>query len=128
MLVIQSLVANDGYELKLFEKILPSLFQKNTLIVYSDKKITKLISKSDLLYVTKNCLEADIIVGRYFKNLDGNCNKKPLFTTYYKEFKNNPEVIGAFYWRKGRPQLKFHKKALDEQKLFLNSTLIKYAE
>ena len=127
-LLMFSLIANDSYEVKLLEKVLPLLFQKETLNVYADKKVTRLLKQSQYLYLVKKCEDADIIVGRYFKNLDGQCVKKPFFTTYYREFKNNPDTIGAFYWRKGRPQIRFHKNTIKEKNLYLDISLEKYAQ
>lgn len=123
-----NIFANESYELKLFEKILPSLFEKSELLVYADNKTERLLRGSHYLHLSKSCKNVDILVGRYFDNLDKECQEKPFFTTYYREFKNNAQAVGAFYWRKGRPQLKFHRFGIEKYHLNLNKSLEKYLE
>ena len=125
---IVSLIADDNYEVKLLEKVLPSLFHKKVIYVYADKNMHSRLEESKYLLLTDSCEKADILLGRSFDNIDEICRKKPFFTTYYKEFKNNLETVGAFYWRKGRPQIKFHKDAVKEKNIFLNRSLTKYAQ
>lgn len=42
-----------------------------------------------------------------------------LFVTDYRILKNFSDIVGAFYWKKGRSQLLFIKKRLDDYNITL---------
>ena len=47
-------------------------------------------------------------------------DEKPiLFVTDYRLLKNSFDIVGAFYWKKGRSQLLFIKNRLDEYNITL---------
>jgi len=119
------LFANDNYELKLYEKIIPSIF-KHKVYVYVDKKSEELLKNSDKFLIVDNCNNADILIGKYFDNLEDSCKNKPYFSTSYKSYKNNKNSFGAFYWRKGRPQIKFREEIIKKQNLTLPDSFSKY--
>jgi len=114
--------SNENYELKLYEKILPSIFKKHFLI-YTDSKNKDIIEYSSNLKMAVNCRDADLLLGKGFKNLSATCQDKPVFSTSYRSFLNNPNAIGAFYWRKGRPQIRFKADALKKYDLKLPKSL-----
>jgi len=123
------LFANDNYELKLYENILPAIFKTTPIKVYADKNIAKLLSKSKNFVITSICDQSvSLIIGKNFKNISYDCQDKPLFATSYRWYKNYKNSIGAFYWRKGRPQLKFKRKALNRFNIELPKELLKYAQ
>ena len=119
--------AKDNYELKLYEKVLPIVFQSKPLLVYADNESKKIIQTSRIFKVTQNCNEAIFLMGKGFDNLNNNCKEKPMFATSYRSFKSYKNSFGAFYWRKGRPQIKFNSDVIKEYKLYLPNSLKKYA-
>ena len=127
ILITNSLSANENYELALYEKILPNILKKD-LLIYTDSKTKEILKHSKSLKITSNCIEADVLLGKGFKNLALKCQDKPIFSTSYRSFTNNPNAIGAFYWRKGRPQIKFKLDALDKYKLKLPQSLQEFAK
>ena len=123
------LFANNSYELKLYEKILPSIFLQMPIKIYTDKDTKKLLVNSDKFDILTTCTDAVVvIVGKNFENISQECTNKPIFATSYRWFKKNQNSFGAFYWRKGRPQLKFKLDILNKYNLVLPDTFEKYAK
>ena len=127
LFIVNSLSAHENYELKLYEKILPSIFKKD-LLIYADTKTNEVLKNTTSLNVTLKCVDADLLLGKEFKNLSVKCKDKPVFATSYRSFTNNPNAIGAFYWRKGRPQIKFKLDTLKMYNIQLPKNLIEYAK
>lgn len=78
---------------------------------------------SNILQVT-SCKDADIVI---LKNLPNKCFNKPYFVTSYMDYIHS-NAIGAFYWRKSRPQLKLNAKMIKFYHLYLDKSLRKYAK
>lgn len=51
-----------------------------------------------------------------------------LFTTNYELFTKNEQIMGAFYWRKGRPNLLFLRDRLKKADVTLGKEFDKYIE
>jgi len=98
--------ALNDTEIKLFEKLFTTLFQKDVVIVYSEQSRYKNLNTLHLKSV-KNCYRADIVLG-----VSKYCKYKPHFLLNYYNYMDNSDAIGAFYWRKGRPQLRLRKKQI----------------
>ena len=75
-----------------------------------------------------SCEEADIVILSTMKRFPAECKKKLLFTTHYRTFSQNPEIIGAFFWQKGRPNIIFHRESLEKHHILLDSSYDKYME
>ncbi len=112
-----------GAEKQLFEKLFTQLFQKKTILIYTNNKYKKIIDGSIHLIVIDKCKYADIQFGVY----DKNCSK-PVFVLDYYKYKKNPDVLGAFYWRKGRPQLRLRKKIIKKYHLHIAKDFEDYVE
>lgn len=121
-------IANTNYELKLYEKILPIIFKTKILKVFADKKTKEILIHSEKIDLVNNCLDATLLIGSSFPNISLGCLKKPIFGTTYRSFKKNNNYFGAFYWRKGRPQIRFKLDVIKKQKLNLSDNLRKYAK
>ena len=87
---------------ELLNYIFPLIIHKKIITIYTLPKYYKYFQSSKFI-ITMNCKKSDIIFG------DINCNNKPIFALNYDFYLKNQNVIGAFYYRKGRPQLKFKK-------------------
>ena len=120
--------ANSNYELKLYEKVLPLVFNNITMLIYADKNSQKIIKESDVFKLIPECDDAVLLIGKNFDNLKESCKRKPIFSTSYRSYKNEENSIGAFYWRKGRPQLKFNISNINKFNLFIPKDLKKYCE
>jgi len=128
IITLNIIYANDNYELKLYEKILPTICKTDTIKVFADNKVKKILQNSNRFVLVENCNDATILIGKYFSDLSRECRNKPIFTTTYQSFKNNSNSFGAFYWRKGRPQIKFRLEVIEKYNLNLSKELKKYAQ
>jgi hypothetical protein len=128
ILILQSIVYGGDYELKLYEKVLPSLFSKKDVIVYTDKNSYKIFIHSNIFKITQDCSRANVIVAKFQPETLEICDHIPFFATSYRGYHNSKNSIGAFYWRKGRPQLKLHINHIKEYNLSISSSLQGYAE
>lgn len=121
--------AADNYELKLYEKVLPLFFEKEPIRVYADKDTSKVLQKSSKFQIIEQCDNSvHLLIGRSFPDLSDTCRKKPLFSTSYRVYRSQKNSFGAFYWRKGRPQLKFKKHVLEYFKIKIPKNLARYVE
>jgi hypothetical protein len=125
---IHVLEANN-YELKLYDSVLSKIFKKDKISVYSQSpNILEILQKSVLLHHSKTCENADLLIGKNFDNVEVSCLSKPIFATSYKAFKGNKNAFGAFYWRKGRPQIKFDKRNIKRFNLSLPHRLKRFSK
>lgn len=122
-----SFASYDNYELKLYEKILPMILTEN-LLIYADNNSKSIIEDSSILKTTLDCKKATLLIGKKFNNLDGKCKNKPIFSTSHRSFKKTTNSIGAFYWRKGRPQIKFNTSTMEKFNLMLPRSLKEFAQ
>ncbi len=82
------------------------VFATSRTIVLSGKP-----EKSDIILITDQSTLLQIIQERQRAPKK---DKRPiLFVTDYRLLKNSFDIVGAFYWRKGRSQLLFIKNRLD---------------
>ena len=123
-----SLFADNDYELKFYEKVLPLIFNAKHLIVYSDSKTKDILKHSKVFLLTDDCNKANLLIGKKFDNIPNSCDGIPIFSTCYSGYKNMQNSFGAFYWRKGRPQLKFKKDKFQELNLHIPHSLEKYVK
>lgn len=115
--------------LKIYHKLFFSLSPKAEISVYvKDNEYRKIFLTSKRLHLVEDPKEADIVLITNEKTLDqvlaqekiSKTDKKTiLFVTDYHLLARYNEVVGAFYWRKGRSQLLFVKSRLDKYHISL---------
>ncbi len=114
------------YTQQLYEKLLSTLYEV-PIVVYVDKTTKDILHNSKFFLIKNNCDEkVDLLIGSRFEHLPQSCKNKPLFATTYKAYTEYPNAIGAFYWRKGRPQIHFKKAALKQFRLRLPKKLQRF--
>ncbi len=118
--------ADSVYEGLLYDKIFPIIFKKDKIKVYGSKKDIVIFLKNSKFIIVKECNNSDMIFGNIIVKKE--CKNIPRFVKSYKFYKTMPNVIGALYWRKGRPQLQLNKENIYEDKLYLPKILKKYAQ
>jgi len=124
-----TLSAKGDYEQKLYESILPKIFHKNNVQIFiNNNEAKKILQTSNILTIVQKCTDADILIGNSFKKEESSCQKKPSFALDYRAYKRSKNAIGAFYWRKGRPQITFNKDAFEYHKLTIPKSLQKYVQ
>lgn len=127
ILLFESFVfASANYELKLYEKVLPIVLEKENIAVYADENSREILKGSHVFELSDDCSKATLLIGKDFSTLDKKCFNKPIFATNYRTFKEFNSSFGAFYWRKGRPQIRFSRHRMKAFKFYLPKTLFKY--
>ncbi len=126
----QLFALEKGSTLKIYHEIFSALSSKKIIFVYTnDKEYRDVFSYSRRIFLTNELKKADIVLITDKKSLKSilfrlkvntNVSKKPiLFVTDYHFLKESDNIVGAFYWRKGRSQLLFIKKRLKQYDITL---------
>ena len=116
--------------LKMYHSIFAALSPKASINVYTnDKEYRDVFSHSKRIFLSDKFEEADIVLVTeestlsnilYRTKVNTYDSKKPIiFVTNYHFLKMSDDIVGAFYWRKGRSQLLFIKKRLNQHDITL---------
>ena len=116
--------------LKMYHSIFAALSPKAPIAVYTnDKEYRDVFSHSKRIFLSDKFEEADVVLMTdesaltnilYTMNENTGFGKKPIvFVTSYHFLKMSDDIVGAFYWRKGRSQLLFIKKRLKQHDITL---------
>ena len=115
--------------LKMYHGIFSALSSKTPIHVYTnDKEYRDVFIHSKKIVLSNTLEESDIALMTEERALDNSLyrinhigsGKKPvIFVTNYHFLKISEEIVGAFYWRKGRSQLLFIKNRLNEHNITL---------
>ncbi len=126
---ITLLASPQDTEKKIYKTILSSIFpKKSTILVWSDNpQKQKILSEIKNVKIADSEEDADILIIN--KSYDINATNKKIFADGYLVFKHyKDDIIGGFYWQKGRPNLIFLKKNLIDHNISLPNTLKNYIE
>lgn len=121
-IIFSGLLFSQEIEVKLFARLFTSLFHKKTVYVYTENKKYQNLQSVFLINV-KNCKKADIVLG-----VSKECKNKPHFLLDYYNYIKDKNALGAFYWRKGRPQLRLRKKIILKYHLYTAPEFEDYLE
>lgn len=116
--------------LKIYHSIFHSLSSKTPISVYThDKEYRDVFGYSKEIFLSDNLKDTDIILITHEGALNNilltmnedidNAKIPMIFVTNYNLLKMSDHAVGAFYWRKGRSQLLFIKKRLDQYEITL---------
>ena len=116
--------------LKIYHQIFPSLVHKSSIRVYTnDKEYKEIFGHSKRLVLTDDPATSDIVLitnrSALFKTMreeqwmNEHEDKPIIFVTDYRLLKYSFDIVGAFYWKKGRSQLLFIKNRLDTHNITL---------
>lgn len=99
--------SKDAIRAQIIEKIISNISINEVITVWSDnKELIAAFKKSNHIITTDNCDKANIIVVEDAKNIrNKDCKSKPVFVLNYSLLKDVPESFGAFFWKKGRPNI-----------------------
>ena len=123
--------------LKFYQHIFTAITSAHSVLVYvEDPEYREVFIHADKILLAKRMKDSDVIVltskDMLEKVLDQRelvpqKDKKPLlFATDYHILKDSKEVIGAFYWKKGRAQLLFVRSRLKAYGIVLSSEYQKF--
>ncbi len=116
--------------LKIYNQIFSSLVSKPVISVYTnDKEYKDVFSQSDKIRLVDEASVADIVlitnrptlfnIIKERQWMEQSDDKPILFVTDYRLLKYSLDIVGAFYWRKGRSQLLFIKDRLNQYHISL---------
>ena len=116
--------------LKMYHGIFSALSLDKPVTIYvNDKEYRYVFKYSKKISLTTRPEDSDIVLvtdqstlKSVIEKLNTNQrrNKMPIiFVTKYQLLKLSEDIVGAFYWRKGRSQLLFIKKRLDRYNIKL---------
>ncbi len=113
--------------LNIYHEIFSSLFGERMISVYTkDKELRHVFQYSKKIILSDNVANATIVLVSSKANLitlkkeilENNANPI-MFTTNYRLLQESNNIVGAFYWKKGRSQLLFIKPRLDKYNIHL---------
>lgn len=111
---------------KIYDKLFYAVFKKEDIKVYvNDDEYKKMISLSQYLKLTQKIENSDIIIITKEEELN-EIKDKVAFTIDKELLEKNANIIGAFYWNKGIPEIIFLKERLVKYKLDLSESFKKY--
>ncbi len=114
--------------LKIYHGIFSALSAKTFINVFTnDKEYRDVFKHSNRIKLSDKLEEADIVLiteeralNNILYSINSNGSIKPVvFVTNYHFLKISDDIVGAFYWRKGRSQLLFIKKRLNQHNITL---------
>jgi len=116
-------------QVKIMEKVLNEISINKERIIWSDNKtICKSFKKSNLIQTTPDCKQATIIILQDKNNLPKECAHCIVFVLDYELLSKVPKSFGAFFWKKGRPNIVILKSRLKGLSIQASSALEPYLE
>ncbi|MCK9472407.1 hypothetical protein [Sulfurimonas sp.] len=133
LFIVALFAKEDRVDIKaqILEKIFLNIHIDKGITLWCDNKhLLEELKKSSYLIVTDKCAAATIIVVENKESIesDENCKNKPIFVLNYELLKNIPESFGAFFWKKGRPNIVIIEPRAVFQNIRLSKELETYKE
>ena len=126
LLIISTIYAEDAkIASSIFNNVVQALTQQTKSYIFIHTQVESLEKYPGNLLRTYKCSEADIVIISNITNIPNECKEKIMFGTRYYHLKNK-DVVGAFFWQKGRPNILFYKERLDKHKIRLSAEFDKY--
>lgn len=126
LMVTTTLLAKSVEE-ELIVNVLKLLKVNEHVVRVYEQSPSRLLTESGFVSRVSECKDADLVYGEKFDTLPFTCKNLPRFSTEYEHFQKDERVIGAFYWRKGRPQLRFNENRCKNFNIKLPPELVQYA-
>ena len=113
---------------RIYHTIIDSIFpHKDTIYIWSDTpKKDKFFSNMKNVTLVKTPQEADFLVIKHSLDIK---SKGLKFASSYKILKYyKDDILGGFYWQKGRPNILFLEKNLEKHHIILPKSMHDYIE
>ena len=132
LFVISSIFASDSSDklrTDIVKSIVMGIKNSESMTIWSDDdKIMKALRSSDKFEVVDNCSDAKLVILNKKANLPKNIEHKHIFVLDYNLLRKIPDSFGAFFWKKGRPNIVFLKPRVEKHSLELSANLTPYLE
>ena len=115
--------------LKIYHDLFASLLHKSHYTIYTDdKELYRIFSKSSNISLVQTPSSADALIISKKSSLKyiPHSGRAIILATKYSLLHHSKNIIGAFYWRKGRAQLLFIKKRLKRLGISIPAKYLKY--
>lgn len=114
---------------KIFDKIFHAMIDKETISVYTSNKVyTEVVLNAKNLSLSTDYTKADIILIDSFLEIPKNSDNMLLFTTSFPVLRDKENVVGAFYWDRGRIKIEFIRPRLLKHNIKLPESFKKYVK
>lgn len=111
---------------KIYDKLFYAVFKKENIKVYvNDDEYKKMILSSQYLKLTKEIENSEIVIITKEEEIK-EIKDKIAFSIEKTFLEKNENIIGAFYWNKGSPEIIFLKTRLEKHKIQLLESFKKY--
>jgi len=112
---------------KIFNKLFSAIIPQEVIYVYTDDRgYETVIHNAPNLHLTTDINSSNIILLTTLKEFPSHKKESILFSTSYTAFRENPDVVGAFYWKKGRIKIEFLKSRVQAKKILLPASFKPY--
>ncbi len=128
--IITSLFSYDASTIKakILSQIAHELVKKDIVNIYvEDNTLSKTKNLiPSIVYTTFD--KADVVFLSTRKTLLMSSNKKYIFATSYNLYKTYPNILGVFFWQKGRPNIIIRSKIAKNKNIHFSKLFEKYIE
>ena len=122
------LQANE-LKMQILRNICHCIKEESKMRLWSDDaKVLEAFKNSSHFSVAKSLEEANFVILNKKPKDVGRYVNKHIFVLDYDMLSDIPESFGAFFWKKGRPNIVFIKPRVEKQSLKLSPELSKYIE
>jgi len=117
---------------KLYHHLFYEMTKHETIKLYTEnKEYATIFNQAEHFLLVDKAEDADIILITSTHEIERLKDKTLakhtiLFTTRYRLLKSYDDIVGAFYWRKGRSQLLFIKERLESHDIKLPQNYSKF--
>lgn len=130
LIICYSVAMADSAKAKLIENIIEVLFADTKISLFVQDKAYMPTEGSKIFKNAPNCESAEVIIVKSFDSVSKKCleTAKYAIVTSYGAYKKDEDALGAIFWQKGRLNLIFREKKLEELELSLPSSYDRYIE
>lgn len=116
-------------KIEILKKVVTGIQYNETMKIWSDDpKIMAAFHSAKQFNVAGRCEEADIIILKDKENLPEVCLRANVFVLNYKLLNDIPKSFGAFFWKKGRPNIVLIEPRVKKCDIALSEELLAYVE
>lgn len=119
----------DHHRATILEKVFSQISINQKVKIWCDESsLVFQLKNHSRLQVVDSCSDASVILLNDKENLSQNCEGKHVFALKYDILSNVPSSFGAFFWKKGRPNIVIIKPRLESQSIIISKSLEEYLE
>lgn len=119
----------DHHKASILEKVFSQISINQKLKIWCDENaLVSQLKDHNRFQMVDSCLDANVILLNDKENLSQNCENKHIFALKYDILSNVPSSFGAFFWKKGRPNIVIIKPRIESRSIKISKNLENYLE